>query len=652
MQESPELAIIPTPYLPPKSGFIAMSADIAALTKNSPYFAAMLRFGNLPKYIRIPEIATAATDADMRSALALMDDQPLETISDATNYYTLYQLLEYYLCDDLLDKYVAHLKSGVLCDDYQLTADQLVQIHQIDAHRANSLQIDAHRASSLQIDDQANSLPIDDQANSLPIVAAIFSKITRLSDEFMALGESLKRKLYDWSDATPVSVMDVLRLLQYWRDYVVCDTSVSDASLFLPYLCSNVKIFRRVVCTSASLPAISSNVAPNRPVIVSLPAFIQTFSDESRHIFDNMNWDNVIVAGGYVLRCLLPQPAAITAAVASATGCSGDIDLFVYGATDEIRRETFRRVVLYFAPHKTYYAVNGAVTTLCIVGVPYNIQIILTGVESIADVLEDFDLDYVQCAYNGVVYMTIDCMLALKQQCVIRTNGGPANKRVIKAYLKGFSISKAIGLARTPDVFYRKLRKYKKRGSNAYYLPPADVSDNRNMYLIAAIFKGTKVYVSADKLLSAHKYEQLASESEYFAGAARQNAGDIIANMVLLPHGAAMHQPTCGGRPVVFKTNVTGFDQAGVTDVATMSIMLAGSTLDLVRQLDAAILNNVRAINPAAVYEPIVCSYMGASGERFYMVADESAGFERNLVYANNNAAARLADVRRFAAYI
>ena len=598
------------PYLPPRSGFIVVDGNTDAMCANSDYFAAMLRFGPLPKYIIVPDIKTPATNDDMVCVFSLIDNKPFTVLNKYVNYYTIYQLLEYYMCAGILDKYVQYLRTG---ENLRATADQMMQIYQIDEHITSGPRI----------------------------VSAIFDNITQLDNEFIALGEGLKDKLYTGRDTSDVSVMAVLSVLQYWRDYAVYDISTSNASLLLPYLCGNPVVFARVPYTRECIPAISNTIAAGSPVIVPLAEFQQAFTDYSQHVLDNLNWDNIVAAGGYVLQCLSPDTAI------SGGPTAGDIDLFVYGPTAEIRRATFRRLVLYFAEYKTYFASNGPVTTVCIVGLAYNIQIILTGVESIADVLEDFDLDYVQCAYNGVVYMTVDGLLALKQQCVIRTNGGPANRRIIKAYAKGFSVSTTIGVATDLEVFYKKLRKYKKSGNNMYYAATADVPDSRNRYLMSLIFATPAVYSSADKLLKRYTYEPLRREAEYVAGTKRQNITDVVANMLMLSHGA-VYIPSCGGRLIVFKTNITNF--AGVMLAGDeLSIRLTGGTLDLMRQIDRVIFANLQTFDATAEYEPIIKHDTAAQP---YMVVAEIDNMAQHTVYATTNRPALMIDVRRFAAYI
>ena len=90
---------------------------------------------------------------------------------------------------------------------------------------------------------------IDEQLDDGPrIVVALFANTTQTSAEFIALGEDLKARLYNWHETAGVSVMDVLTLLQHWRDYVVYDESTSDNSLFLPYVCADIDIFKSVYC--------------------------------------------------------------------------------------------------------------------------------------------------------------------------------------------------------------------------------------------------------------------------------------------------------------------------------------------------------------------------------------------------------------------
>lgn len=149
---------------------------------------------------------------------------------------------------------------------------------------------------------------------------------------------------------------------------------------------------------------------------------------------NNFNWDNIVVAGGFVLAALLKYPQ----------GClNSDIDFWIYG-NKEFTKNKLKYIINFIAKkfdNIIFYAINESVITICIPEYNRNIQIINTNYENYCKIIENFDSDYIKCLYNGKKILgTIDFAKSLSTQCV---NNKPLEftlPRLAKIINKGYSL--------------------------------------------------------------------------------------------------------------------------------------------------------------------------------------------------------------------
>ncbi|KAK7436346.1 hypothetical protein VKT23_019194 [Stygiomarasmius scandens] len=141
------------------------------------------------------------------------------------------------------------------------------------------------------------------------------------------------------------------------------------------------------------------------------------------------NWDNIIVAGGSVLACLMPPPnGALRTKKATRTYYhltaypTSDIDIFLWGLSSQEAEEKIKIV---------YKAVKAAIPfrLICVrtkntisfhSQYPYrSVQIILRLYSSPAEILAGFDIDAACCAYDGrQVWASPRAIIAIMRRCI------------------------------------------------------------------------------------------------------------------------------------------------------------------------------------------------------------------------------------------
>ena len=114
--------------------------------------------------------------------------------------------------------------------------------------------------------------------------------------------------------------------------------------------------------------------------------------------FRNMNWDHVLVAGGAVLGCLLPNFRAGNGFAKS------DIDLFLHGLTPDAANQKLQEVLQSVSQTTQLEDVVVSSHAVTIVGVrPHrHVQIILRLYISPLEVLSGFDIDSCCVGFDGV----------------------------------------------------------------------------------------------------------------------------------------------------------------------------------------------------------------------------------------------------------
>ena len=184
---------------------------------------------------------------------------------------------------------------------------------------------------------------------------------------------------------------------------------------------------------------------PNN-IISNISEFKENLNKTSFGILnDNFPWNNIVIAGGASLECLSSREIPHNQ--------YSDIDLWIYGKPDEII-ETHQIVLEYFETFAKmqnlliYYSVNYQVVTIIIEGIRKNFQIIVKQYEHKYEIINNFDLDYVQCLYDGnQVLGTCGFITAINTQTTTYVklfDTSNKKQRIAKAILKGFDINNNI----------------------------------------------------------------------------------------------------------------------------------------------------------------------------------------------------------------
>lgn len=159
--------------------------------------------------------------------------------------------------------------------------------------------------------------------------------------------------------------------------------------------------------------------------------FHQRFATETNNMFTNMNWSNVIIAGGFIFGLVNNINNSIIQ--------STDIDMYIYG---EDTTTTKNYILQYFSQYDPYYVISKNLITIIIPTMKYDIQLIIMNDTNPTKIIHDFDISYVKLYYDGhTVYSALDCMHALKYQVAI-FNKVKINidKRITKTLMKGLKI--------------------------------------------------------------------------------------------------------------------------------------------------------------------------------------------------------------------
>eukprot|EP00008_Paramoeba_atlantica_P011906 CAMPEP_0201501246 /NCGR_PEP_ID=MMETSP0151_2-20130828/83485_1 /ASSEMBLY_ACC=CAM_ASM_000257 /TAXON_ID=200890 /ORGANISM="Paramoeba atlantica, Strain 621/1 / CCAP 1560/9" /LENGTH=676 /DNA_ID=CAMNT_0047894737 /DNA_START=43 /DNA_END=2073 /DNA_ORIENTATION=- len=182
--------------------------------------------------------------------------------------------------------------------------------------------------------------------------------------------------------------------------------------------------------------SVGSNVVPTQPV------FEQRWREFSNGLLDGLDWSNLFVAGGAVLRCVdLGDPNSSVPLAESGS----DIDLFMYGLSNE--RATQRVTEIYELVKKNLQSkkqtseivrTKNAVTIIS--SYPFrHVQIILRMYRSPAEVLMGFDIDSCTIGFDGSkVWALPRCRRALTK----RYNVVDLSRRSLTYEIRLFKYSK------------------------------------------------------------------------------------------------------------------------------------------------------------------------------------------------------------------
>ncbi|KAK7007898.1 hypothetical protein R3P38DRAFT_2552529 [Favolaschia claudopus] len=184
----------------------------------------------------------------------------------------------------------------------------------------------------------------------------------------------------------------------------------------------------------------------------SLPAFRDSFERISDGLLKNLNWDNVLVAGGIVLGTLMAVDAA-----AGAPWRSSDIDVYIHGLGPNEANAKIQHIFSTFQanlpPNTPTFVVRNSKTITFYASYPLRrIQVVLKLVKSPRAVLLNFDLDVCAMGWDGSdVWMLPRAARALETGYIVFTMNliqghylserrATQEQRVFKYAYKGYGI--------------------------------------------------------------------------------------------------------------------------------------------------------------------------------------------------------------------
>lgn len=168
----------------------------------------------------------------------------------------------------------------------------------------------------------------------------------------------------------------------------------------------------------------------------------------------SFSWENVVLAGGAVLACVLPAPAtcrgdlvALKAYFQEDNRWSGaDVDLFLYGLSPDAATAKTLSLLDFFRTHSTsrrtlFIRTEHAITIEC---GTRRVQIILRLYTSPAEIIMGFDLDSCAAFYNGKQVLCMPrCARALRygMNLIDPSRQSPSYvHRLVKYAKRGFSV--------------------------------------------------------------------------------------------------------------------------------------------------------------------------------------------------------------------
>ncbi|AZL89803.1 hypothetical protein QKC54_gp0108 [Megavirus baoshan] len=183
-----------------------------------------------------------------------------------------------------------------------------------------------------------------------------------------------------------------------------------------------------------------SNYKHDEKVTVSMIQFHRRFSDKVGDLFDDLDWSNVLMAGGLV-------SGLIEAKASMSEYATSDIDLFVYGDKQTVINK-IQQIYNYFIQKldKQFFAFvylpETAILNIVIAD-KFSVQIIGTLFNSEKQILESFDMTHCQVGFNGqkIIY-TNEFIEAITTKITTITKRSIHAYRLIKAQDRGYSIKR------------------------------------------------------------------------------------------------------------------------------------------------------------------------------------------------------------------
>ena len=184
----------------------------------------------------------------------------------------------------------------------------------------------------------------------------------------------------------------------------------------------------------------------------SAKSFAKNWLTLTQGVFKQVNWDNLFVAGGAVLRCLIGTNDCMTSAHVAAAqgwGTSSDIDIFVYGLEEQHATTKAQEVLAAIAKQAEtqgdVFQTDHSVTLFGVDGAHPAIQIVLRCYKSPTEVLCGFDIDACCVGFDGKRVLALPrCVRALRSRTMLvdlDRRSLTYEKRLLKYSQRGFLIA-------------------------------------------------------------------------------------------------------------------------------------------------------------------------------------------------------------------
>ena len=175
--------------------------------------------------------------------------------------------------------------------------------------------------------------------------------------------------------------------------------------------------------------------------IISEDEFYVKFNTFTNNIFADIDWSNMVVAGGFIFGLINNISNSIIP--------STDIDIFIYSTDIEVRKQKWSYLLEYFSTHQSIYVNDNGIINIIIPDLKFDIQIIVFHTDNPVNIIAEFDLNYVKLYYDGInVCSNIGALIGFKYQ-IADINiefTKDLDKRICKTILKGLDIRKCIAI--------------------------------------------------------------------------------------------------------------------------------------------------------------------------------------------------------------
>jgi hypothetical protein len=215
--------------------------------------------------------------------------------------------------------------------------------------------------------------------------------------------------------------------------------------------------------------------------VSTLLEFKQRFNDLTFHLLENVDWTNIIVAGGMPLEAYSRDRLNV----------NSDLDLFIYGDEEE---RILNKQLKYFndvaikLDKKIYFAYYFNIIILCIEDVKLIIQIIVTDKQSKYEIIDNFDMSHTVILYDGDnVYCKQSFLESIKSnKSKVNPTRLMKSSRIQKAIQKGFEVT---------DLYKKETEEYdgylKSEVKDEIFYPLSSLSEEENIKELTNIYKNS-----------------------------------------------------------------------------------------------------------------------------------------------------------------